>query len=96
LAQTADDDWDFVRDPGQKAVAASATFDSSGAVTTSCVVETDGRLTHCVVETERPAGAGFGQAAIDGARTARITASGDAPPPAAPSVVTYRTTFFLQ
>lgn len=68
---------------------------SVGAVTTSCLVQADGHLTDCVIETERPAGFGFGRAALDAARTARL-----APAPNATGsdggVVAYRTRFALQ
>lgn len=67
----------------------------SGAVTLSCLVQANGHLTQCVVETERPAGAGFGQAALDGARSARL-ASAPGETIAERGAVTYRMTFFLQ
>ncbi|NBW12428.1 MAG: TonB family protein [Caulobacteraceae bacterium] len=66
----------------------------SGSANVTCQVEADGRLSDCVVETERPAGVGFGQAAIDSARRARLAPpSGDAPPIAVGAMITFRSNF---
>jgi TonB family protein len=68
----------------------------TGAVTLSCLVKANGRLDDCVVETERPAGVGFGQAALDGARRARLASTSGEAVAQAGGAVTYRATFFLQ
>jgi hypothetical protein len=69
---------------------------NTGSANLSCLVRPDGRLHDCVVETERPAGAGFGQAAIDGARRARLGPAPDDSAPVAPdAMVSFRTNFYL-
>ena len=44
-----------------------------GAVELACVVETSGRLSQCRIVSEIPSGYGFGESAIAGTRTARLT-----------------------
>ncbi|NBW09776.1 MAG: TonB family protein [Caulobacteraceae bacterium] len=44
-----------------------------GRVSLACVVETDGNTRDCTVESEEPAGVGFGQAALDAAPGFRFT-----------------------
>lgn len=45
---------------------------ADGAVVVECVVQPDGRLADCAVLSERPAGRGFGEAALDRASQSRV------------------------
>lgn len=45
---------------------------SRGAVTASCLTRPDGRVEQCIIESEQPEGAGFGQATLRGLRSARL------------------------
>ena len=45
----------------------------SGTVVLNCLVQPNGSVTDCRIESENPSGAGFGQAAISGARRARVS-----------------------
>lgn len=46
---------------------------NDGVVTLECRVIRDGRLSDCVILSETPAGQGFGQAALEAARRARVS-----------------------
>lgn len=53
---------------------------AAGSAVLSCLAWADGRLTDCVVESEHPHDGGFGEAALRGARRARVALPGDAGP----------------
>lgn len=63
-----------------------------GSVTLSCTPQPNGSVTGCVVMAESPTGAGFGQAAITGARRARLSPSYVDSRPAGPVEFTVRFT----
>jgi protein TonB len=44
-----------------------------GRVSLDCLVNPNGSMTDCRIVSEDPAGAGFGQAALSGARRARVS-----------------------
>lgn len=67
-SQTAHPEVDGVRYVGRSFAPTAA----DGAVVVECVVQPDGSLADCAVLSERPAGRGFGEAALDSARQARI------------------------
>lgn len=45
---------------------------TEGEVTLRCVAKSDGHLTDCIILSERPAGAGFGEEALRSARQAKL------------------------
>jgi len=60
----------------------------------SCTLELDGQLTGCSTVSETPAGAGFGEAAIEAAQSARVSPSMNVPAPPR-SKVTFEVRFRL-
>jgi hypothetical protein len=65
-----------------------------GFATVSCLTQPDGRVRDCVVETEHPVDGGFGQAAIEATRRARLrNKDGGAVPP---GMIQYRTNFMME
>jgi len=44
-----------------------------GSVELECTVERDGRVSNCIVRSETPRGFGFGEAALNAARRARLS-----------------------
>lgn len=67
-------------------------------VALTCIVQADGRLDDCIVESEHPGGYKFGEAAIRAARRGRVGATPDSPPDAmiAGRQITYNMTFRLE
>lgn len=64
---------------------------TGGLARLTCLTQPDGRLAECVVESEFPAGAGFGRAALESVRRGRVGIVGD---PEAPVPVA-RTSFVV-
>jgi protein TonB len=56
--------------PDVEAVAGQA---REGTVELECTVQPDGRVSDCIVLSERPRGMGFGEAALSAARRARLS-----------------------
>ncbi|MGV3580044.1 energy transducer TonB family protein [Brevundimonas sp.] len=65
----------------------------SGMAVVSCRVAGEGQLEECQVEVERPANAGFGEAALRGARTARLSPNPNWPASQRGGVVSYTSRF---
>ncbi len=73
--------------------AAAAAGIADGSARLTCSASGSGDLSNCVVQTEAPPGYGFGQAALDSIRGARVNPSSDgAPRPA----VSFTISFVLQ
>lgn len=68
-------------------------FQQAEVVLTCVVADTDGRLRDCVAERETPAGEGYGEAAIEIARTGRVEVDGDTSPIGA--LITFTVPFLL-
>lgn len=68
-------------------------FQQAEVVLTCVVADTDGRLSDCVAERETPAGEGYGEAAIDMARTGRVEVDAGANPVGA--LITFTVPFIL-
>lgn len=68
-------------------------FQPAEVVLTCVVADTDGRLRDCVAERETPAGEGYGEAAIDMARTGRVEVNPDTNPVGA--LITFTVPFIL-
>lgn len=66
-------------------------------VVLTCVVQADGRLDQCIVESEHPSGHGFGDEAIRASRRGRVGPMPDSPPGAmiAGRRITFTTTYRL-
>tara|TARA_R110002167_G_scaffold67405_4_gene190529 strand:+ start:761 stop:1585 length:825 start_codon:yes stop_codon:yes gene_type:complete len=61
----------------------------------TCLTNPDGTLRSCVIEAEYPQGGHFGEAALSGARRARLGVSGDSGSPVPPRLVSFRVNFAL-
>ena len=59
----------------------------------TCLADPDGTLRSCVVEAEHPQGGGFGEAALIGARRARLGVTADPDAPVPPRFVSFRINF---
>lgn len=68
----------------------------NGSVTLSCLVETDGSLDQCVVESEHPAKFGFAEAALKAARRARIVSTPTPGEGIEGRMILYSTNFILE
>jgi TonB family protein len=78
--------------PDVEAVAGQA---REGTVELECTVQPDGRVSDCIVRSETPRGMGFGAAALNAARRARLSPQNRAGV-ATGGKVRFRTTFQLQ
>lgn len=67
---------------------------SRGFATVSCLTQPDGRVRDCVVETEHPIDGGFGRAAIEATRRARLRNKNGGEVPL--GMIQYRTTFTME
>lgn len=59
-------------------IASSGHHEKQGVVEVSCLVASNGTLDDCRVISERPTGQGFGQAALESTRKARLSNSNSA------------------
>ena len=69
---------------------------SEGSAVLSCVVQPDGGLDQCVVESEFPVDGRFGAAALRGAQNARIASPGETPGQYAPRMIAFRNNFRMR
>ncbi|MGH7018446.1 MAG: hypothetical protein ACREEY_01115 [Brevundimonas sp.] len=65
-----------------------------GFATVSCLTQPDGRVRDCVVETEHPIDGGFGQAAIEATRRARLRNKDGGE--VSPGMIQFRTNFMME
>jgi len=69
---------------------------AEGSAVLSCVVQPDGGLEQCVVESEFPVDGAFGRAALAGIDNARIVSPGETPGQYAPRMIAFRNIFRMR
>ncbi len=69
---------------------------AEGSAILSCVVQPDGGLEQCVVESEFPVDGAFGRAALAAINNARIVSPGETPGQYAPRMIAFRNVFRMR
>ena len=70
---------------------------AAGRVVLTCVVQAEGRVGDCEVESEQPRGYGFGEATLDGVRRARVaTDMPDQPEAGLGRMISFRVNYLLR
>lgn len=68
---------------------------AAGYAVLTCITQPDGALGQCMVESEHPMDGRFGEEALKGARSARVTIPGEERGRYSPRMVAFRATFIL-
>ncbi len=69
---------------------------AEGSAVLSCVLQPEGGLDQCVVESEFPTDGGFGRASLEATRRARLVSPGETPGQYAPRMIAFRSVYRMR